>query len=155
MQLPRFLSVFFAAAIMMIVGALTAPAFAHKGHSHSLPAQSLQAKSLQAQPLQVLEELVPAPQVAPAGMDLAGPVGHAEAAVFSGGEDGPANEGKAPCNGHCCLLSASFCCGFLPPPSLQSMVFAFLSELGSPPPGDRVRDGLAPDSLLRPPQSLI
>jgi hypothetical protein len=147
MQLRRLLSLLVALAIITIAGAFaSAPALAHKGHSHPVESSAVAA---------AIEATFETLRAAEAPPQYANFVEQAQHAVASGLADWPVNEGQTPCDGHCCLLSASPCCSFMPAVSSQSMACAPLSELGSPPPGDRVRDGLAPDSLLRPPQSQV
>lgn len=138
MLLRRFMGLLAAFAIVMIVGSFAAgQASAHNGHSHGRPAAQAADVSVD-------------PEVALALAVLASEAGSAQHGAPAANHFG--TDRKPPCDGHCCAMGGTTCCGFVPA-SLQSVVWVSIVDVGLAAIDEIRREGLDPASLLRPPRS--
>ena len=136
----RTLCVLVALAVITIAGAFaSAPAMAHAGHSHAVPIAAERASA--------------SDDVALALLELASPADLSRDAAPAAAPEGGGQAGATPCEGHCCTISGSHCCGFAPPLALHTATSPIAIDARGPPASDHVRNGRNPNSLLRPPKS--
>ena len=141
MLVRRTLSVILLLAVVLIAGTFaSAPAMAHAGHSHSASQVGAGASSTTSDIDRALVEQ----------MDFHALMLNAES---SPDPQLPVDGQERSCDGRCCALGVHACCGFA---SSAPVALASRPSAGNAPtipPSDQVRDGLAPESLLRPPRS--
>ncbi len=136
------MSVLAALTIIIVVGSYAVtPALAHNGHSHGAAVS-----------VNLDVDIYTADEVALALAELISTAQSARDGLAPTGTTGPARDGKPPCDGHCCTMGGTPCCGYMPV-GLQMKTWVSVIDLGSTALRDSVPDGLDPESILRPPKS--
>ena len=138
---PRpFLGVLTALALLVVASVTGAgEAQAHGGHAHHASAAAA-VSTADAHDLAILEAEL---------SNLADEAGDAQRDA-----DRQASNEQAPraCDGHCCGLAGPGCCSLTPPIPADATCRSPARDASTLPAHDGERDGLGPQSILRPPR---
>lgn len=153
MKLSRAIRCFAALVTLLIAGAwAAAPALAHARHSHLGP-HFVISEAVAAQITASLAPEAAEQRIQLALADIPGTGDPKPEPVLSLGAVGTEQGSPAACGGYCCAIHSSPCCSFAPPSGTR-FACPLAATTSAPLFADEPRDGLPPESLLRPPKIL-